>query len=449
MKTRLFALLLCATPALAAAQNAVPMPAPQPAAPQPADTLIELDRIAAVVGSHPILLSDVFTEIAYRRAGGMPAPRDSTELMALMQQIVGELVDTELLVEEATRLKVEVTDDDVKPQVDQVVQRARQQAGSDAALTEQLRRAGLGNMEQWRRELTDQARKKMLQERLVSKLREEHKLPPVPVTDADIAEAFARLQTADRPKRPATISLRQIIITPRATPEAKAVARAKADSLRREIVAGADFEAVAKRESMDGSAQLGGDLGWIRRGKTVPEFERWAFSLNPGQLSPVVETAYGFHIIRVDRVQPAEVKVRHILIMPRVDSTDLARARLEADSVMRAWRAGAPYDSLVKLHHDPAEYTLVPEIEVSQLPQPYQTVLDTVPEKAISAPFEIENPRSTLPKLVVAEVLTKVPEREYTLDDMRTRFRQQLGEERAFRRYLDQLRERIFVDVRI
>src|SRR5690606_24273692 len=128
------------------------------------------------------------------------------------------------------------------------------------------------------------------------------------------------------------VGFRQIIVTPDATPAAKAVAKAKADSVRAEIANGANFEEVAKRESMDGSAQLGGDLGWIRRGKTVPEFERWIFSLPPGQLSPVVETSFGYHVIRVDRVQPSEVKARHVLIMAKVDSADLVRARAEADS---------------------------------------------------------------------------------------------------------------------
>src|SRR5690606_33534480 len=115
----------------------------------------------------------------------------------------------------------------------------------------------------------------LLQERLVQQLKAEGKLPPVPITDAEIAARYAALPT--KPQRPAEVSFRQIILAPRPTPEAKAAAKAKIDSLRVEISEGGDFEQVAKRASMDGSAQLGGDLGWIRRGKTVPEFERWLF----------------------------------------------------------------------------------------------------------------------------------------------------------------------------
>src|SRR5207302_10547720 len=125
----------------------------------------------------------------------------------------------------------------------------------------------------------------------------------------------------------------------------KAAAKAKAESLLVDIKKGADFELLAKRESMDpGSKETGGDLGWNRRSQMVREFDRWMFALAPGQLSPVIETQYGYHIIRLDRAQPQEVKARHILIKPKMDSADVAAARLRADSVLAIWKNGkAPF----------------------------------------------------------------------------------------------------------
>ncbi|HEY0969979.1 MAG TPA: peptidylprolyl isomerase [Gemmatimonadales bacterium] len=435
----------------AAAQDSAVV-APPPVAPVAStrpDT-VELDRIAAVVGTHAILLSDVFTEINYRRAQGMPMPTDSSGIRALLHQVTEELVSAELLVAEATRLEVEVREDDLKKEIDQIVARYRQQVGGDAQLVEELRKAGMGTVEQWRRSLTEQRRKNMLQEELVAQLKRDGKLPPVPVSDAELEREFAALR--NRPRRPTEVGFRQIIIAPRATADSKAAAKAKADSLRAEIVAGADFEAVAKRESMDGSAQIGGDLGWIRRGKTVPEFERWLFgpyALQPGRLSPVVETPYGYHIIRVDRVQPAEVKARHILIMPRVDSADLARARASADSVAAAWRAGASYDQLLARYHDQAEQSLVPAYPLEELPESYQLAMGGVAVDSVLAPFDIDDPRSDFPKIVVAQIRSRNEGGEYTLDEFRTRFRQQLGETRAFERYLADLRQKIFVDIRV
>ncbi|HEX5580407.1 MAG TPA: peptidylprolyl isomerase [Gemmatimonadaceae bacterium] len=435
----------------AAAQDSAAVAAPPvPAvAPDHPDT-VSLDRIAAVVGTHPVLLRDVFTEINYRRAQGMPMPTDSAGVEALMHQVTEELVNAELLVAEAKRLGVEVSEGDLKKEIDQIVARYRQQVGGDAQLIEELRKAGMGTMEQWRKSLTEQRRKNMLQEELVAQLKRDGKLPPVPVSDADLEREFAALP--NKPRRPTEIGFRQIIIAPKPSEAARAAARAKADSLRAEIVAGADFEAVAKRASMDGSAQLGGDLGWIRRGKTVPEFERWLFgpyALPPGRLSPVVETPYGYHIIRVDRVQPAEVKARHILIMPHVDSADLARARVSADSVAAAWRAGASYDELLARYHDKAEQSLVPAYPLDQLPESYQHAFGAAAVDSVLPPFDIDDPRTDFPKIVIAQIRARNEGGEYTLDEFRSRFRQQLGETRAFERYLTDLRHKIFVDVRI
>ena len=82
------------------------------------------------------------------------------------------------------------------------------------------------------------------------------------------------------------------------TPETKAVAKTKADDLLTQIKGGADFAALAKQHSNDGSAPNGGDLGFFPRGQMVKAFEEAAFALKPGEVSPIVETEFGYHIIK-------------------------------------------------------------------------------------------------------------------------------------------------------
>src|ERR1035437_2085832 len=124
------------------------------------------------------------------------------------------------------------------------------------------------------------------------------------------------------------------------------------------IQRGGDVETIAKKESMDpGSRDQGGSMPFTRRGLMVEPFDRAIFSgAPPGTVIPVVvETTFGFHIIRLDRVQPAQVKSSHILIIPHLDSADLARAQLLADTVITTRRARTRYDSLLKSYHDDAE----------------------------------------------------------------------------------------------
>lgn len=437
---------------LVAALVAVPLRAqvtpPAAALPGQPGRELPVDRIVAIVGDQPILMSSVQEVIYQRRAQGLPAPTDSASLAALVRQVVNELVDEELLLAKAKAEKIELTDDEVNAQVDRQVKSVRERFKSELEFREALRANGLGTPEEYRKSLVDQARRSAMQERLVSKMRQDGRIVNGSVNEADVTEAFEK-NRASLPKRPALIGFRQVVIATRPSAEAKEMARVKAESLLAEVKQGGDFEQIAKRESMDQSnREVGGDLGWIRRGATVPEFERWAFGLTPGVLSPVVETSFGYHIIRVDRVQPAEVKVRHILIMPKTDSADIQRSRAVGDSVATAWRAGASYDTLAARYHDQAggEEKILPEFDRAQLPESYQKAFEGHAENDIVGPFEIVNPRGA-PKHVVAQITTMKEGGEYTVADLRQNIRDQLAQERGIRRFLDGLKRELFVAV--
>ena len=448
MKTFLTAFLLAASAPVVQAQDSLAAtPAQDTIAATPAR--FNVDRIVAVVGEKTVLFSDVLEFINQRRAQGMTIPTDSLGQLALMRLAANELVNEELLVQRAAVDSIVVTDAEVAQAVQQQVDRVRGQFQSEAEYRTELARAGFGTPDEYRRTLTEDIRRAQMQQRLFDKLRRDGRLPPVAVSEAEITAAF-EANKASLPRRPAQIAWRQIIVAPKPAPEAVRAARAKADSLLAEIRAGGDFEQIAKRESMDpASRELGGDLGWSRRGRTVPAFERVMFALPPGQVSPVFETEYGWHILKVDRVQPAEVKARHILIRPTIDSADVARARTEADSVAAAWRAGAPYDVLTARHHDPMEDRVIPLFDRAQLPPSYAAALDGRVAGDIVGPFAIEYVGRGVDKFVVAEVTETVEGGEFTIADYRDRLREQLSQERAFARLMDVLREETYVSIRL
>ena len=438
------AVLVAAIPLASSAQ--VPVPANSQTG---TATVIPLDRVVAVVGDVPITQSDVQERVIAKRQEGTQLPSDSAGFHAFLLGVVNELVEEELLLRKAKDLKIEVPDADVNNTVDKQLKDIRSRFASDAEYRAELQKAGLGTPEEFRRFRADQVRRSELISRTVKQLRDDGKIISANVTDAEVEDAYERNKSA-LPKREPSVAWRQIIIAPKPTPAAKAAAKAKADSILAELKAGGDFELIAKRESDDpGSKANGGDLGWNRRGKMVPEFDRWMFALPPGQLSPVIETAFGYHIIRVDRVQPGEVKARHILIAPKVDSADVARAHLEADSVAAAWRAGAPFDSLAKKHHDFAsgeETTLLTPFPRAQLPTAYQQAFAGKQAKDIVT-FEIPG-NSTVPAKVVVAEIEKVEEGgDLTLAEVKERFRSRLAEEGGIKRLMDTLRKQTYVKV--
>ncbi|PYP81789.1 MAG: hypothetical protein DMD35_00350 [Gemmatimonadetes bacterium] len=453
--------LIALTPAALVAQQPVAQPAAQPAAQAPAAAraavpatgTIPLDRVVAVVGNVIITQSNLRERLVAKTQTGTPVPTDSASLRAASIATLNELVDEELILEKAKDLKVEVPDADVNSTVDKQFKAVRSRFASEAEFKTELAKAGYGTPDEYKRFIADGIRRNELLTRTTRKLREDGKLVPANITDAEVQESFEKSK-GDLPKREPSVTWRQIIIAPKPSAKAKELARVRAESLLAEIKHGADFEALAKRESADsGSRVNGGDLGWTRRGKMVPEFDRYLFgyyALSPGQLSPVVESAFGYHIIRVDRVNAGEVKSRHILITPTIDSADVARARLEGDSVAAQWRAGVPFDSLAKKHHDfrsGEETTLLTPFPRSRLPQQYQQAFEGKKPREVVV-FDVPGNANIPVKVVVAQINSVEAGGDMTLAEVKEQIRSSLAEAGGMRRYLDTLHKQTYVSVR-
>ena len=411
---------------------------------------LPLDRVVAVVGDVIITQSNLQERIIQKRQDAGRLPTDSVGWRAFLLTVVGEIVDEELILLKAKDVKVEVPDADVNSTVEKQYKEVRKKFSSDAEFRSELQKAGYGTPEEYKKFVGEGIRRTETVTRTIRKLREDGKIAQANITDAEVAEAYER-NKASMPKREAAVTWRQIIITPKPSPAAKEAARVKAESILADLKAGADFEKLAKRESMDpGSKDNGGDLGWNRRGRMVPIFDRWMFALTPGVLSPVVETPFGYHIIRVDRAQPAEVKARHILISPKVDSLDVARARLEADSIVKALQSGIPFDSLSRKHHDFAsgeETTLLTPFPRSQLPPAYQAAFADKKAKDV-VEFPIAGNTNVPSKFVVAQLASVESGGDVTLAEVKERFRARLAEEGGIKRLMEGLRKGTYVSIR-
>jgi peptidyl-prolyl cis-trans isomerase C len=165
-------------------------------------------------------------------------------------------------------------------------------------LAEEGMKAGLQNDPEVQNQLT------LMRENLVASAQLKKVDSSITVSDADVQKAYA-----DNAKQYEQVKARHILIAPKGSPAAQTgkkeltddEAKAKAEDLRKQIVAGASFEELAKKESDDaGSGARGGDLGSFGHGQMVPEFEAAAFAAKPGEVTPVVKTQFGYHIIKVE-----------------------------------------------------------------------------------------------------------------------------------------------------
>jgi peptidyl-prolyl cis-trans isomerase SurA len=407
-----------------------------------------VDRVVAVVGNRPVLASQVDEEVFARQSQGEKLPQSPDSLASVRKQVVTSIVDEELLVQQAQRdTSIHVTDQEIADGVEQQIRKIRGNFSSEVDYRNELRKAGFQTPEEYRRWLTDQQRRAAFQNRLIDKLRQEGKLKPVPPTEQEMRQYFEE-QKGNLGTRPATISFRQIVIAPHASPQAKARTRAQADSIVLELRRGADFATAARRFSQDpGSKDQGGSLNWFRRGVMVPEFERVAFSLKPGVVSDPVESPFGFHIIQVERVQPGEVQARHILLIPDIDSVHVDSARALADSVRRLIMRGAPFDSLQRALHDPSAEKQAENVPLDKLPEPYTKAIGDADSGAVAPVFQLPG-AGTREQFVVVQVTGRRPPGDIRYEDVKDKIRDQLGQQLAIRRYIDELRRSTYVDIR-
>ena len=410
------------------------------------DTVQLVDRVVAVVGNRPILMSQV-DEAVFQRQGQTPPPQSPDSLAALRRIVLNDLVDTELLVQAALRdTMIQVTDAEVAEAVERQYRSVRDRFPAETDFRRELQRAGFPTPEEYRRWLTEEQRRELLQNRLVEARRASGDIAEVQPSEDELRAYYDRFR-AQLGQRPATVSFQQIVVSPRPTAAALERARQIADSIALELRNGADFATAARRFSASPEGQQGGSLGWFRRGRMVPEFEQVAFSLRPGQISDPVKTAFGWHVIQVERLQPAEVNARHILIAADVTDADRESARQLADSLHRMILAGASFDSLQRIHHDPAQPREAPTVPLENLPEPYRAPLDTAPAGTVLPPFIATEPTGRTGYAIV-RITDRQGAGEVRFEDVRDRIRAQLAQELAIRRYVDRLKRSAYVEVR-
>jgi peptidyl-prolyl cis-trans isomerase SurA len=305
-----------------------------------------LDRIVAVVENDLILESELNTQVQFYAFNN----RVDAKTPGLRDQVLQTMINEKLIVAKAIADSVTATDEEVQQQLDAVIQQRIAQAGSEARL-EELWGMPLSRI---KREFRDEMRKSILAQKL-----QQQRLGAATIGRFEV-EDFYRTYKDSLPRVPEEVDLAHIFVKPKATESSRNAARTSLQALLDSLRAGADFAALAHRHSQDaGTAQQGGELGFVRRGQFVKEFETAVFALGEGQLSGIVETDRGMHIIQLEERRGDAVRARHIMLRIERDkvSDDATIALL--DSLRGAILAGASFAELAKKYSEDAETNLI------------------------------------------------------------------------------------------
>jgi peptidyl-prolyl cis-trans isomerase SurA len=298
-----------------------------------------LDRIVAVVNDDIILESDLNAQVQFYVMNNRIDPKTP----GLREDVLQKMIDEKLVVAKAIEDSVVVSDEEVQQQLDEVIKQRIQQVGSEAKL-EELYGVPISRI---KRDYRDEMRKNMLASKL-----QQQKFGGSEISRREV-EQFYDTYKDSLGIVPEEVEMARIYITPKFDEKAKAEARAKVERLRDSLALGVDFGDLARRHSEDpGSAKQGGDLGLVRRGQFVKEFETAVFALKEGEVSNVVETQFGYHLIQLLERRGDAVMARHILIrVPRTAASDSAAIAL-LDSLRDRALAGESFAELAKRYSE-------------------------------------------------------------------------------------------------
>jgi peptidyl-prolyl cis-trans isomerase SurA len=280
-----------------------------------------IDEVVAVVGKNYILLSDVENSyLQMRLQGGITGSESTTKC-----QIIENLLFEKLMLHQAELDSIEVTPDQVDSELDRRMRYFINQFGTQ----EKLEKFYDKSVVEFKSELRDVILQQMKIEKVQGNITEKTK-----VTPSEVKTFFKSVPLDSIPLVGSVVEVSQIVKKPPISPAEKFEVKEKLKKLRDRVVNGESFEAMARLYSEDpGSAKLGGDLGLHGRGELYAEFEAVAFKLKPGDISDIVETEAGYHIIQSIERRGDFVRVRHILLRPKVSPVALAEAKVFLDSV--------------------------------------------------------------------------------------------------------------------
>lgn len=401
-----------------------------------------VDRIVAVVGREPILLSDLNAEIELYTFTNHVDPNTP----GLKNQVLDLLINEKLILSKALQdTNIIVSDDEVENELNAQIAQRVQQLGSEKRVEEAF---GM-SITRLRHEYRDGMRKKIL----ISKLLETKKYS-ITISRREVEEFYSQFRDS-LPRVPEELELYLIFKIPKISGSIKSILKAQTQKILDSIKAGGDFTDFARRYSEDpGTKSSGGDLGFVRRGEFFTEFEEAVFALKDNQLSDVVESPIGFHIIQLLERRGEQVHPRHILIKFKrdVSEADSTIAFLKAlkDSV----KNGVNFSDLAKRYSDDKESAslggFLGQLPVTQFDKTVVDAIINLKDGEISDPIEVPSEKNRGYQIIY--VKKRIPEHPISLEGDWNRLQQMASsykQSNEYQKWIKQLRSEIYWEVRL
>jgi len=355
---------------------------------------IVVDKVIAKVGGELVLLSELEEQHAYAESQQGVLPPDAR--CEILQQLLAQ----KLLLNQSKLDSIEVGDEEVETQMNARFERILSMMGGDV---DQFEAFYGQSIPQAKESMRNELKNQLLTDRMRSEV-----LNSITVTPAEVKTFFQKIPADSLPYFNSEVEIREIVMQPQINSEQDQLAREKLEEIRKSILNGEeDFADMAQKYSDDpGSARQGGNLGLTQRGSFVPEFEAAAYNLEPMDISKVIKSEFGYHLIQLLERRGNAINTRHILIKPEITPDDLEQTVMKLDSIKSIIESDSiNFSQAVKLYSNDKVQSYNNDglivnqqsgnaiFEVGDLEPDIYFTIDTMEVGHISVPFEYSDPR--------------------------------------------------------
>ncbi len=299
-----------------------------------------VDSVIAKVGREVILLSELDQQMMQLNTAGMNTAEISR------REVLNQMIESKLIIQKAKDEGYVVDEFKIKEMADEQFRAVTARFPDEKTMFAELKKAGLSPYE-----LKKYFKEKITEKRLRDQIMRQEINSLIHITQAEIEE-FYQEKKAELPLRPSLDKLAMLMRQVKVSKTTKSTALAAINKVVDKLREGDDFGELAKIESEGPSAVEGGDIGFFGKGMMVKSFSDAAFALAVGEISKVVESPWGYHVIKLEEKKADEIRVRHILKLAKASDTDKVREVALMDSIKQALNTGAEWDTLARKYSE-------------------------------------------------------------------------------------------------
>lgn len=404
-----------------------------------------VDRIVAVVGKEVILASELASQIQLVALQTGRQPRTETELEQFQSEILEQMISDRLfLIAAREDTSIAVRQEEIDEALDEQVARISQNFDTYDDFLAAVADEGL-TVRDLRKKYRSDVENQLLKQRFIQR-----KLYTVSVSKREVEEFYNKFKDSI-PSQPEAVRLAHILLAYEPSARVEDSAKQLAVDLRQRILDGADFAAISSRYSSAGAGVDGGDLGYLAREDVVPEFARAAFALSVGDISGVIRTQFGYHVIKCEERKGDHLKLRHVLLAVPPSKEDTLITGQLADSLIEAARGGSDFQVLAKAFSADddtrAQGGELGWFAVAQLPPEFASHV-----VGWDSPGELKGPVASRSGLHILKLLDYQPKKTYDLEEDFDKIKQLARQDKTGRtvdEWILELKDKTYIDYKL